>query len=172
MTIALRPLLTSKGKLKMFRLIAIGAALGALLVLPASGQNIPTRSTTVSASSGVVAAATATATLPAVTGSSNYLCGFSVSSLGATAATTVQVTVTGLNGGTQTYIYAVVAGATTKNADLIVNFSNCIQSANPGQAITVSMSHAGLRQHAGDHQCMGPEFLRTEGDFRNETKQD
>src|SRR5262245_31020600 len=58
------------------------------------------------ASSGNVANASATASLAAVAGRTNYLEGFQVTATGATAALAVNVTVTGLVTGTLTYSFA------------------------------------------------------------------
>jgi hypothetical protein len=65
------------------------------------------------ASSGVVAAAAAVATLAGAAGKTTYITGFQCMGLGATAASIVQVAVTGLLGGTQTYLVSVPAGVTT-----------------------------------------------------------
>lgn len=62
-------------------------------------------------SSGNVAAATATATIAAVAGKTTYITGFSWSGGGATAASAVNLTVTGALGGTQTYTVGGPAGA-------------------------------------------------------------
>jgi hypothetical protein len=95
------------------------------------------------ASSGNIAAATATATLPAVQGRFNYLCGFSITSSGSTAALVVQPVITGLNGGTLTYTYSSVAGVTLANAPLEVSFSTCMPASSPNTAIVVSMPSLG-----------------------------
>lgn len=76
----------------------------------------------ISASSGNVAAAAATATLTSAAGKMMYITGFAVTGSGATAASVIQVTVTGVVGGTQTYIMTIPAGATTAVTPLIVNF--------------------------------------------------
>jgi hypothetical protein len=70
-------------------------------------------------SSGNVAAATATATLTATTTRTAYLAGFQFTSSGATAASVVTCTITGLAIGTLSYTVAVVAGV---NQPLIVSF--------------------------------------------------
>jgi hypothetical protein len=67
----------------------------------------------VNASSGNVAAAAATSTLTSRTGFFAYLTGFEVTGAGATGASVIAVTVTGLAGGTMTYNIAIPAGATT-----------------------------------------------------------
>jgi len=97
----------------------------------------------ISASSGNVAAATATATLPAVAGKTTYICGFNVTGAGATAASVVNVTVTGTNGGTQTYTLAVPASATTSFVPLAVAFDPAINASAVNTAIVVSCPSLG-----------------------------
>jgi hypothetical protein len=70
----------------------------------------------INASSGNVAAATATATLPAIATKTNYLTGVDIDSGGATAAACVNLTITGLVGGTQTVPFCTVAGVAVQNA--------------------------------------------------------
>jgi hypothetical protein len=92
----------------------------------------------IAASSGNVAAATAAATLAAVTGALNYLSGFSVSGAGATGALVVSVTVTGLEAGTLTFTYTAVAGVTLANTPLFVEFNPPLPASGEGVAIVVS----------------------------------
>src|SRR5947209_2607178 len=70
-----------------------------------------TQQTPLTASTGNLAAAAGTATLPAVATQTNWITGFEVTGAGATAASVVQVTVTGCSGGTMTFDVAVPAGA-------------------------------------------------------------
>lgn len=90
-----------------------------------------------SASSGNVAAATATATLAAVTGKTTYITGFSITGAGATAASVVNPTVTGILGGTQTYTLAVTAGAGLANTPLNIFFDPAIPASSVNGAIAV-----------------------------------
>jgi len=127
----------------MRKLIAVLCALA--LVTPALAgttyQELPDRAVAINATSGDVAAATATATLTAPTagaGKSIYLCGFDMRGTGATSATTVALTITGLIGGTQTYQVLVIAGATTATPSLTVTFPVCLK-ATPETAVVVSM---------------------------------
>ncbi len=99
--------------------------------------------TTVSASSGNVAAATATATLPAVAGKRTYINGFSVTGSGATGALVVNVTVVGLLGGTQTYVYTVPAGAALAAPGLVVNYPIALPASADNTAIVVSLPTVG-----------------------------
>lgn len=69
------------------------------------------------------AAAVVTATAPAVVGKTFYLQGFSITSLGATAAVGVAPTIVGLITATMTFSYAAVAGVTLPNNTLHVAFN-------------------------------------------------
>jgi hypothetical protein len=97
----------------------------------------------VTASSGNVAAGTATATLPATQGRFTYICGFSITSSGSTGALVVSPTVTNVIGGTMTYTYTSVAGVTLANAPLEVTFTPCIPSTAVNTTIPVSMPTLG-----------------------------
>lgn len=96
-----------------------------------------TESTPISASSGNVAAAAATATITAGTKMA-YITGFTVTGAGATAASIIAVTVTGVVGGTQTYNLVIPAGATTSITPLQVNFPMPISATAYGTNIVVS----------------------------------
>lgn len=79
------------------------------------GTGVNGSASRLNASSGNVAAATATATLPAVAAKMNYLTGVDIDTAGATAAACVNLTITGLAGGTQTVPFCTVAGAAVQN---------------------------------------------------------
>lgn len=92
----------------------------------------------VSATSGVVANATATATMSAVAGKTNVLDAIQVTGLGATAGTTVTGTITGVQGGTEEFTVAVPAGvATPVNFEL--TFPGGLFASGPNTAIVVSV---------------------------------
>src|SRR5262249_31577165 len=94
----------------IYALITAAAALGAWLpgrtrnsFSPGQGSvvwgvqyQVQPSVTAVANSSGNVAAATATATLPAAAGKTTWIEGFDVTAAGATAASIVQMTITGL----------------------------------------------------------------------------
>ena len=89
----------------------------------------------VAASSGDVANATASASLPATPGVINYLTGFTVTGTGPSSAATVLVTVTGLAAGTLTFpLYAAASGS----VQLIVNLPTPLPASASNTAITVS----------------------------------
>ncbi len=97
----------------------------------------------VAASSGVVAAAVATGTLPAVSGQTNAVSGFQITGLGATGATVVVATLTGVLGGTQSYEVTVPAGVTTAISPVIVNFNPPLPATGTNVAISISVPSFG-----------------------------
>lgn len=99
--------------------------------------------TPVTAASGNVAAAAATATIAAVAARTNYLTGFEITSSGATGASVVVATITGLLGGTASYVYTCVAGVTLANAPLVVTFNPPLVASAVNTAIAVSLPSLG-----------------------------
>jgi hypothetical protein len=115
-----------------------------LFALPAMAQSPPlNQGVQITASSGNVAAATATATLAAVVGKVTYICGFSITSAGSTGAAVVSPTVANVITGTMTFTYASVAGVTLGNPPLVVPFTNCLPANAPNTTIIVSMPTLG-----------------------------
>jgi hypothetical protein len=98
----------------------------------------PTGATPITAASGNVAAATATATLAATSGKTTYITGFSVTGTGATAALAVSVTVTNVVTGTMTYTYAAAAGVAVANTPLNITFPYPIPANTVNTTIVVS----------------------------------
>lgn len=107
--------------------------------LPVSGGAYPVGATPITASSGNVANATATATLTAAAGVTTYISGFQITGGGATAAALVAATVVGIVGGTATYTYGVVAGAVLANPVLQVTFTPPVPASAVNTAIIVSV---------------------------------
>jgi hypothetical protein len=103
----------------------------------------PVPGTPLAASSGNVAAAVAAATLVAAANQVTYLSGFEVTGSGATAGLPVIVTVTGIVGGTLSYIYSAAAGVLVGNTPLIVEYPIPIPAIGPGVAIVVSCPSLG-----------------------------
>jgi hypothetical protein len=97
-----------------------------------------TDATPVTATSGNVANAIATATIPAVVGKTAFISGFTISGAGATAALVVNPTVTGIISGTKTYTYAAVAGVGLINQVLDVQFCPPIPASAVNTAIAVA----------------------------------
>lgn len=94
--------------------------------------------TPVTAGSGNVANAPATATIPAVVGKTAYISGFTISGAGATAALVVNPTLTGVISGTKAFAYAAVAGVGLINQVLDVQFCPPIPASALNQAIAVT----------------------------------
>jgi hypothetical protein len=114
----------------------------------ASGGTLPVSdilggaTTDLQASSGSVAAAVATATLPAAAGKTTYLTGFTFTGSGATAASVVLLTVTG-PATTLTFVVAVPAGATLGCTPITVRFDRAVPASAPNTAIVVSVPSLG-----------------------------
>lgn len=113
-------------------------AFGSIPIAPYPGA-----STAITASSGNVAAATATATLAAVAGKTTYICGFTLTSSGSTAAAVVSPTVVGVITGTMTYTYTSVAGVTLSNLPLVEDYTPCIPASAVNTTIVVSVPSLG-----------------------------
>jgi hypothetical protein len=95
-------------------------------------------------SSAVTAVAAALApALAAVVGQTNFVTGFQVTGSGATAASVILVTLTGVVGGTRTYALAIPAGAAVGVTPLIVEFSEPIPASGPNVAITLNVPSFG-----------------------------
>lgn len=103
----------------------------------------PAGATVVTNSSGNVAAAVATATLPGVAGKTTYISGYLVTGGGATAGQINNGTVTGLISGTQTFNYASQTGATLASVPLFVDFNPPVPASATNTAIVVSMPSLG-----------------------------
>lgn len=80
------------------------------------------------------------ATIPAVAGKYNWLCGFVISSGGTTAAVVVTATVTGLVTGTNNFAYVFPSSG---QGALGVSLPSCIGASAPNTAITVSVPAGG-----------------------------
>lgn len=94
--------------------------------------------------SGNVANAIATATMPAVATSTNYITGFDVTGSGATVALPVVVTVAGLLGGSMTFTYVAIAGALLANTPLSIRFPSPMPASAVNIAITVTCAALGI----------------------------
>lgn len=95
--------------------------------------------TSVVASSGSVANASAVATIPAVSAKTNYITGFTITGLGATAASGKTLTIAGLLGGTISYVFQVLAGATTGIAPIHITFPVPLPASAVNTAIVVTV---------------------------------
>lgn len=100
------------------------------------------------ASSG--AAGAITATLAAASERRTFITGFMVDGLGATAAAVIDVTVTGVLGGTITRKVNVPAGVTTAITPLVVEFNRPLPASADNTAIVVNVPSFG----AGNTQAL------------------
>lgn len=121
---------------------------GGLRITP-TGFGYPEDATPLHTGSGVVANAAATATLAAVASQTNYLTGFEITAGGATAAAIVTATITGLLGGTRSYIFGVPAGAAVIANPLVVQFAKPIPASAANTAIVLNVPALG----AGNLAC-------------------
>lgn len=117
-------------------------ASGNMITVPA-GNGLPGGAVQISGASGSVAASVAAATLAAATGKTNYLTGFTVTAGGATAGVNVSLTITGLKGGTLTYVYTAPTGATVAGPVLNVQLNTPIPASAANVAIVVSLPSLG-----------------------------
>ena len=95
-------------------------------------------------SAGAQGAATplvATLVIPA--GKTGYLSGFEITGDGATAGTIIVATVTGLTGGTLSYVVDVPAGTANAINPIIVEFTRPIPASGPGVSIAVNLPSFG-----------------------------
>jgi hypothetical protein len=106
-------------------------------------SGIPEDAVPLTASSGIVAAAAATATLTCPAGKTMFIGGFTLTGSGATAASVVSVTVTGVTGGTMTFAFAVPAGATAAISPLNITFPYAVPATGLNTNIVVSCPSLG-----------------------------
>ncbi|RUV16965.1 MULTISPECIES: hypothetical protein [unclassified Mesorhizobium] len=111
--------------------------------LPIAGSALPVGATAVTASSGNVANGAAVATLPGVVGQTTYITGFEITAGGATAAALVAATLSGIVGGTATYIFAAPAGVAVGAAPLVVQFAQPIPASAANTAIVLTLPALG-----------------------------
>jgi hypothetical protein len=109
----------------------------------AGGTTLPSGAIPVTGTFSGADTTTQAVTLAGTAGKTTYICSFSVSGLGATAATSVTVTVATLAGAsTLSYSYFYQAGATVANTPLSVNYTPCIAANAAATAITITVPGA------------------------------
>jgi len=104
----------------------------------------PAGATPITASSGNVANAVATATLAAVAGKTTYITGFEVTGAGATAGLVVSVSVVGTITAGLTYTSAAAVGVLMANTPLLIQFDPPIPASATNITIAVSVPALGL----------------------------
>jgi len=92
---------------------------------------------------GTAAAAVLTLTIPAIAGKTAYLTGFIITGGGATAASLVTGTITGINGGTHSHIIAVPAGATAGITPITRDYNRPQPASAVNTAIVLSIPSFG-----------------------------
>ena len=115
-----------------------------LSVQTPNAQSVEGFCTPVVISSANQANANAVATLPAVAGRTLYLTGFEATATGATAGLAVNVTVTGINGGTLNYAFAAPTGVLLGANPLLVQYEFPLPASDVNTAIVVTLPALGL----------------------------
>lgn len=103
----------------------------------------PAGATSLSSSSGNVAAAAAVGTLAGAAGQTTYMSGFIISGAGATAASVVTATVTGLAGGTMSITVPVPAGATLGITPIFVEFNPSLPASAANTSLVLTLPSLG-----------------------------
>jgi len=129
--------------------------IGNLLPVQVFPAGAGTSSATQVTASSTGAAAALTETLPGVAGKTTYLTGFQITGGGATAASNITVTVTGLISGTNSYNITVPAGATVGITPLNVTFPNPISASAVNTAIVVNVPSFGAGNTAAAAAAQG-----------------
>jgi hypothetical protein len=148
---ALPSLLIERNSNMVKKFFAAFVALAALVVgaAPLHAQELSFRSLLAagavytSASSGNVANASAVATIAAQAGLTNYVCGFTITGGGATAAALVSATLAGVIGGTMTFTFGAPAGATLAATPLVKSFPRCLPASGTNVAIVLTLPALG-----------------------------
>lgn len=125
---------------------------GAIAVAPGSNNGaVPVQLS----AAATVAAAANNQTLAAGVGQRTYITDFYVDGLGATGASTILITITGLLGGTRTYQLAIPAGVTTLISRLAVQFPYPIAASADNTAIVVNVPSFGAGNTASNAGASG-----------------
>lgn len=105
--------------------------------------DFPSAATPLNATSGNVANGAAVATIGPAAGQFTWVTGFEITAAGATAASVVTASLTGLAGANSFYTYAVPAGVTTQGPILVVEFAKPVRSSAVNTAITLTLPALG-----------------------------
>lgn len=103
----------------------------------------PAGATILNAASGNVANASAAATLAAGATTTTYISMATITGAGATGASVVSATITGVLGGTLTYTVAVPAGVTTGITPLVLKFDPPLPASAVNTTIVVTLPALG-----------------------------
>jgi len=105
---------------------------------------LPLGATSLNSASGNVANASAAATLAATAAKTTYIIGFEITAGGATAGALVIATITGVLGGTLSYIFAAPTGAAVGATPLTVEFSTPVPASAVNTAIVLTLPALGI----------------------------
>jgi hypothetical protein len=119
----------------------------ACLTIPAFAQGLPApnsaAATPVMAVFSGANTTSATAVLPAAVGKLTYVCGFTISGLGATSATPVVATLGTMVGGlTASITYVYVATATNPTTPINIQLTTCMPANAVNTALTLTLPGA------------------------------
>lgn len=116
----------------------IDQAVGVGSPLVVAPSRYPSGATALIGGSGNVANASAVGTLTPSATTTAFIAGFEITGAGATVGLPVVVTVSGLLGGTRSYIYTAAAGALLPNSPLLVAFDPPLPASAINTAIVVT----------------------------------
>jgi len=103
----------------------------------------PIGATPIRGSSGNVANTSAVATLDAAASKVTYLTGWSFTFAGATAASNKTIVISGLSGGSLTYVVTVPAGATVAGREITIDLTHPYPASAANTAIVVTAAACG-----------------------------
>lgn len=119
------------------------AIVPAVMLVDSTGTELASGGTAVGGTSGNVANASAAAALAAAASKTNYVTNVEFTFSGATAASVVVATLTGLLGGTQSYIVSVPAGVAVGGTPLVLTFNPPQPASAVNTAITATLPAVG-----------------------------
>lgn len=131
------------GKTPTGAYVALPLVTGGTALVTTSTGAVPTGAAQITGASGSVAAASAVATLAGAASKTTYITGFTVTAAGATAGASVSLAITGLLGGTLTYVYTAPTGATVPGPVLNVQFPTPLPASAVNTDIVVTLPSLG-----------------------------
>jgi hypothetical protein len=117
------------------------------LLATQDSSDVPVMASGINVSS-VTGGAAGSATIPAQPGQTAYMTGFEITSGGATAGLLLTATVTGLAGGTMSYVISIPTGATLSANPAWVSFYPALAASGPNVALTLNLPAASGRTAA------------------------
>ena len=114
---------------------------GTNVVVPPVGQTPASTALTSAAATG--SASAIAPTFGGAAGTTAWITAFQITGLGATGGSTINATLTGVQGGTQTYPVVIPAGATVAITPVTASFGGGLQASAAAQAITLNVPSFG-----------------------------